>query len=141
MCVLTVVHWLTAYIRAIDTGGAAVKILAALALVFLAAISAVSAQTSKPTKGKSPAGNAAVGKKDFLTRCSACHGMDARGKTAMADTLGGVPDLHSKAVQMLTDAKIKEVITSGTDKMPAVPDVNDVEIANLIAFIRSLDKK
>jgi mono/diheme cytochrome c family protein len=118
-----------------------VKNFAALALVFLATTSCVSAQTSKPAKGKSPAGNAAAGKKDFLTRCSACHGMDARGKTAMADTLGGVPDLHSKAVQMLTDAKIKDVITQGTDKMPAVPDVNDADVANLIAFIRSLDKK
>jgi mono/diheme cytochrome c family protein len=117
------------------------RTLTALAFLLLAATSCVSAQASKPAQGKPAAGKATAGKRDFLTRCSACHGMDATGKTPMADTLGGVPDLHSKAVQMLTDAKIKMVITEGTDKMPAVPDVSDDEVANLIAFIRSLGKK
>jgi len=103
--------------------------------------SGASAQADKTVQGKPAAGNAATGRKDFLTRCSACHGMDARGKTPMADTMGGVPDLHSKAVQTLTNAKIKQTITQGTDKMPPVPDVSDSEVANLIAFIRSLGQK
>jgi mono/diheme cytochrome c family protein len=114
---------------------------AAVAFLLFSVASGVSAQGSKAAQDKSVAGNAAAGKKDYLARCSACHGMDARGKTPIADTLGGVPDLHSAKVQMLTDAKIKMTITEGTDKMPPVPDVSGADAANLIAFIRSLNSK
>jgi mono/diheme cytochrome c family protein len=124
----------------IIVGGTYLKIVAALALFFFIASPHSFAQ-SKPVPGKPAAGKAAAGKKDFEVRCAACHGMDASGKTPMADTMGGIPDLHSKGVQSLTDAKIKKTITEGTDKMPAVPDVSDEEVANLIAFIRSLGKK
>lgn len=117
------------------------RTLAALALFLFAASPYAIAQASKPAPAKSSPGNAVVGKKDFLIRCSACHGMDAVGKTPMADTLGGIPDLHSKKAQALTDAQIKKTITEGYGNMPPVPDVTGPEVANLTAFIRSLVKK
>ena len=117
------------------------RTLAAFALFIFSTSPFAIAQSSKPSPAKSPAGNAAAGKKDFETRCSACHGADAVGKTPIADSLGGIPDLHSKKVQTLSDAQLKKTITEGNGNMPPVPDMNDSDLANLIAFIRSLATK
>ena len=118
------------------------KLFAIAVITLFAGAPHASAQTSKAAPPKSAApGNAAAGRKDFMARCSACHGMDARGKTPMADTLGGIPDLHSDKVQKLPDAQIKKTITQGNANMPPVPDVSDADVANFIAFIRSLGKK
>ena len=117
------------------------KVLAVFVLAFLAGSAYAIAQSSKSDQDKSSTGNAEAGKKSFEMRCSPCHGADGSGKTAIADSLGGIPDLHSKEVQMLTDDEIKKVITKGTDKMPPVSDVTDAEVADLIAFIRVLGAK
>ena len=77
----------------------------------------------------------------FQEHCAVCHGSDATGKTPMAKALGTIADLHSKTVQSLTDAQIRTVITEGKEKMPPVRGLSDTEIANVIAFIRSLGKK
>jgi cytochrome c6 len=87
------------------------------------------------------AGSAAAGKAVFQEHCAVCHGADATGKTPMAKALGGIPDFHSKTVQSLTDAQIRTVITEGKEKMPPVRNLSDAQIANVIAFIRSLGKK
>jgi len=86
-------------------------------------------------------GNTAQGKATFQERCSVCHGADASGHTPVAQALGTIPDYRSKAVQDLTDAQIRTVITEGKGKMPAAKGLSQTEIANLIAFIRSLAKK
>ena len=86
-------------------------------------------------------GNTAQGKATFQARCAVCHGADASGHTPIAQALGTIPDYRSNTVQSLTDAQIRVVITDGKGKMPPVRGVSEAEIANLIAFIRSLAKK
>ncbi len=83
-------------------------------------------------------GNAPAGKAVFMDQCSICHGVDASGKTPMAKSLGvTIPDYRSKQVQSLTDPDIRRVITEGKGSMPPVGNLNEGDLTNLIAFIRS----
>jgi len=86
-------------------------------------------------------GNATAGKATFQARCVMCHGADASGHTLIAKSLGTIPDYRSTTVQSLTDTQIRAVITDGKGKMPPARGLSETEIANLIAFIRSLAKK
>ena len=86
-------------------------------------------------------GNAAQGKATFQERCAVCHGADASGHTPIAKALGTIPDYRSNTVQSLTDAQIRGVIADGKGKMPPARGVSEAQVANLIAFIRSLAKK
>ena len=83
-------------------------------------------------------GNVTAGKAVYMDQCSICHGEDASGKTAVAKSLGAtIPDYRSKQVQSLTDPDIRRVITEGKGSMPPVGNLNEGDITNLIAFIRS----
>jgi cytochrome c6 len=78
----------------------------------------------------------------FKARCSACHGSDGNGNSAMGKTLGA-PDLHSDAVQKQTDVQLIDAITNGVGKkMPAFKDkLTDAQIKSLVAYIRELVRK
>jgi cytochrome c2 len=41
----------------------------------------------------------------------------------------------------MSDADIKKVITEGKDKMKPVAGLNDTDISNVIAYVRSMKKK
>ena len=87
-------------------------------------------------------GDAAIGKETFRKNCATCHGVNGDGNGPMAKALNLKPaDLSSKEIQALSDADIEKVITQGKGKMKPVKDLTKVDIANLIAFIRSLAKK
>jgi len=86
-------------------------------------------------------GSASAGKATFKSRCAICHGADASGNNAVAKSLGGIPDLRSKRIQALTDVEIQRVITEGRGKMPPQGNLSKSDIANLIAFIRSIAVK
>jgi mono/diheme cytochrome c family protein len=87
-------------------------------------------------------GNAAKGKDTFTNRCAGCHGKDGSGNQALANMMKTtIPPLSSKDVQASSDAEISKVITSGKGKMPAQKNLSSAEVANLVAFIRSLAKK
>ena len=84
------------------------------------------------------------GREDFLSRCAACHGFDARGRTPIgANVYPRIPDLHSDSTQDLSDGEIHYIIENGIQLtgMPAMPSV-DSESADeswkLTAYIRSL---
>ena len=90
----------------------------------------------------SAAGNASAGKEVFLKHCAACHGPDGMGKEAVAKMMKTtIPPLPSKEVQALSDAEITKVITEGKGKMKPLKDAKASEVANLVAFVRSLAKK
>ena len=78
----------------------------------------------------------------FKARCSVCHGADGSGNSAMGKTLGA-PDLHSDAVQKLSDTQLIDAITNGVGKkMPAFKDkLTDVQIKSLVGYIRDLVRK
>ncbi len=49
--------------------------------------------------------------------------------------------LDSKEVQAKSDAELRKVIIEGMGKVKPVTGLTDSEVANLIAYVRSLAKK
>jgi mono/diheme cytochrome c family protein len=87
-------------------------------------------------------GSAKDGKEAFRQHCVACHAADGSGNQAMAKAAKlTIPDLGSKEVQAESDADLKKVITEGKGKMKPVKDLSGKDVANLVAFIRTLAKK
>ncbi|HKV26310.1 MAG TPA: cytochrome c [Candidatus Acidoferrum sp.] len=82
-----------------------------------------------------------TGKSLFTAKCAMCHGADATGKTPMGQALK-IPDLHSDAVQKLSDAELTEIVTKGKNKMPAYESkLSKEEIGKLVEFVREMGKK
>jgi mono/diheme cytochrome c family protein len=104
--------------------------------------SAVLLMFVSPALMAAPAGDATVGKDVYTKRCAICHGDDGSGDTPMAAAFGPPPppDFRSKTVQSMTDAQITNVVKNGKDRMPKQTAVNDDDIANIIAYIRTLPK-
>jgi mono/diheme cytochrome c family protein len=75
----------------------------------------------------------------YTAQCSNCHGVDGRGKTTAKMEIA---DLHSKAVQDLSDSDLYESIARGT-KHHAYPHaylyrgMKEKEIRALVQYIRS----
>ncbi len=89
-----------------------------------------------------PTGDAAAGKDTFRQNCATCHGVDGTGNGPMTKALHLKPaDLTSKRVQALSDADIEKTITHGKGDMKPIKDLTKVDIANLIAYVRSIAKK
>ena len=66
----------------------------------------------------------------YASRCAACHA---------ADGTGGVgPDLTSASVDQQDDSMITNIIVNGSGGMPAFGDLSEQEVADIVAFIRSL---
>ncbi|HUQ93671.1 MAG TPA: PQQ-dependent dehydrogenase, methanol/ethanol family [Bryobacteraceae bacterium] len=77
----------------------------------------------------------ARGRDSFAKNCAACHGANAKG--------GRAPDLTSEQFKWgATDEALKQNIRKGIagTQMPAF-DIPDAELADLIAFVRSLSGK
>jgi cytochrome c553 len=112
----------------------------ALALIALSTLSASPAY----------AADANAGKALFAQRCAMCHGEKGAGDGALAATMpeGQKPrNLTAGANKYATDdAKLKEIIQKGgaavglSVMMPGQADLNDTQLADLIAFIHSLKK-
>jgi mono/diheme cytochrome c family protein len=84
-------------------------------------------------------GDVAKGK-ELYSRCAVCHGDSGEGKEAIAKMFGvTMPPLASKEVQSLSDADLKKIIDEGKGKMRPVK-MSDQEVADVIAFMRSLKK-
>ncbi len=87
-------------------------------------------------------GDAVAGKATFKQKCVACHGADGSGNAAVAKMMKAtIPDLGSKEVQAQSDADLEKAITQGKGKMPAVKQLTDSDLHNLVAYIRTLAKK
>ena len=86
--------------------------------------------------------DAATGKALFTKRCATCHGANGEGREALAKTLKvQMRHLGSKEVLAKSDAQLKKDTVEGTGKMKPVKDLKDSEVADIIAYLRSLDKK
>ncbi|MBI4459279.1 MAG: cytochrome c [Acidobacteria bacterium] len=86
-------------------------------------------------------GDAQAGKAVFDTKCKACHGADAKGNPAIAKVMKAtLPDMTSKEFQGKPDDEFKKQINEGSGKMKPVKGLSDQQIADVIAFIRSLAK-
>lgn len=83
------------------------------------------------------------GHEAFLANCATCHGVDARGRTAIgANVYPRVPDLHSDATQNLSDGEIHYIIENGVQLsgMPALlgpHHESGAESWKLVSYIRS----
>jgi alcohol dehydrogenase (cytochrome c) len=76
--------------------------------------------------------NADSGRKAFVTRCASCHGTDGNG-----GELG--PAIAARAV-LRTDDELRTVLRTGFPAagMPAFASIAEAEVADLIAFVRTL---
>jgi mono/diheme cytochrome c family protein len=78
--------------------------------------------------------------KTLFGRCSICHGASGEGKEAIAKAYGvKIRALSSKEVQSLDNAALKKIIVEGKGKMQPVK-LSDAEVADILAFIRTLKK-
>jgi len=92
------------------------------------------------------AGNAEAGGKLYQARCSPCHGPDGKAATPTAQALNPKPRDHTDGAYMnqLSNEHIAKVIKNGgpavgkSPIMPAQTDLNDQQIEDVIAFVRTL---
>ena len=86
-------------------------------------------------------GDAKAGKALYDKSCATCHGADGTAKEAIAKMLKvEIPHLGSKDVQAKSDADLKKVVTDGFQKMKPVKGLADKDLANIIAYVRTLKK-
>lgn len=79
------------------------------------------------------------GKTVFESKCQPCHGPNGEGKESIAKMYKvEMHPLGSKEIQAKSDDEIKTTITQGHGKMKPVNGLNDKQIADVIAFVRTL---
>ena len=92
------------------------------------------------------AGSVEAGGKLYQTRCSPCHGPDGKAATPTAQALNPKPRDHTDGAYMnqLSQEHLAKVIKDGgpavgkSPIMPPNPDLNDQQIDDIIAFVRTL---
>lgn len=86
-------------------------------------------------------GDAKAGKAVYDKSCATCHSADGAPKEAIAKMLKvEIPHLGAKEVQEKSDADLKKIITEGYEKMKPVKGLSDKDVANVIAYTRTLKK-
>ena len=79
------------------------------------------------------------GKTVFLAKCQGCHGPNGEGKPAIAKMFNvTMHPLGSKEIQAKSDADFKKTITTGQGKMKPVSGLDDKQVVDVIAFVRTL---
>ena len=79
------------------------------------------------------------GKTVYVAKCQGCHGANGEGIAAIAKMFNvTIPALGSKEIQAKTDADLKKVITEGHGKMKPVSGLDDKQVADVVAFVRTL---
>ena len=79
------------------------------------------------------------GKALFASKCQACHGAKGEGKASIAKMFSvTMHPLGSKEIQTKPDADLKKTITEGHGKMKPVGGLDDKQVADVIAFVRTL---
>lgn len=86
--------------------------------------------------------NAEAGKAVYDKKCATCHGKTGEGNPAIAKTLKvELRALGSKEVQAQSDDQLRKFVTEGTAKKKPVKGLSDADLANVIAYLRTLAKK
>ena len=76
----------------------------------------------------------------YKGKCAMCHGADGKGSPTGLKM--GAHDFTSDEVQKQADLQLSVIIAKGKGKMPAYEGkLKDVEIKDLVAYIRGLAKK
>ena len=79
------------------------------------------------------------GKSIYAAKCQACHGPNGEGKAAIGKVFNvTMPVLGSKEIQSQSDADLKKTVTEGHGKMKPVGGLDDAQVADVIAFVRTL---
>jgi cytochrome c553 len=116
------------------------KVICAAAFI-LTVVSGVALAQSK--------GDAKAGKLKYDANCVGCHGATGKGDGAAAAALNPKPGDMSdgKAMKALSDKYLFDIIKDGgvsQKKSPIMPGIakklNDQEISDIVAYIRSLAK-
>ena len=92
---------------------------------------ATAASTAAPVAAAAVAGGVGNGKELFTANgCIACHA---------ADLSGGIgPKLAGRTTADLTEDRIRSQVRNGGNGMPAFEKITDQQLADIIAFIRSV---
>lgn len=87
-------------------------------------------------------GDPTAGKAVYTQHCVSCHAADGKGNAKIATMMKvTIPDSSSKEAQAESDADLQKVISQGKGKMPAVKQLTDSDLHNLVAYIRTLAHK
>lgn len=79
------------------------------------------------------------GKALFASKCLVCHGARGEGKASIAKLFSvTMHPLGSKEIQTKPDADLKKTTTEGRGKMKPVGGMDDKQVADIIAFVRTL---
>jgi cytochrome c6 len=77
----------------------------------------------------------------YKAKCSACHGADGKGDTAMGKKMG-LRDFASPEVQKMSDDELSAIIGEGKNKMPGYKkSLKPDQIKELVRYIRSMAGK
>jgi mono/diheme cytochrome c family protein len=102
----------------------------------------VIAAVSPLTIAASSQGNPESGRKIYLESCQSCHGPTVKGDSDMAAYLTPPPsNLTAKPTQAKSDAELRTIILKGrpgTAMASFDGAFDDVQLTNLIAYIRSI---
>lgn len=102
-----------------------------------AAVAQTFAQSASLAADKKPH----PGKDIYERRCALCHGPDGSPQESVAKMLQAeIPHLGSPRVQSKSDAEIQKVVKDGAGKMKAMKGIADMDITNIIAFMRTFKK-
>jgi mono/diheme cytochrome c family protein len=108
--------------------------------IALGAMMVLALAVSVSTASAKGAGNEDLGAKTFKTTCVMCHGEDGTG-TPTGKALKA-PDLHSDAVQKMTEAQIAEQISNGKNSMPPFKStLSKEQIQALAKYVHTFGKK
>lgn len=84
-------------------------------------------------------GNAEAGKAVYDKKCASCHGPDGTPKAAIAKMMKvEMRHLGSKEVQAKDDEQLGKESVEGVGKMRPVKGLSEKDVANLVAFVRTL---
>jgi mono/diheme cytochrome c family protein len=84
-------------------------------------------------------GDSAAGKAIYTKNCASCHSADGAPKDAIAKLLKvEMRHLGSAEVQSKSDEVLSKEISEGVGKMKPVKGLQDTDMVNLIAFVRTL---
>lgn len=91
--------------------------------------------------GGAAKGDAAAGKTVYTAKCASCHGKNGEGNKNLEKALKvPIRDLGSKEVQAKSDEQLAKESSEGVGKMRPVKGLSEQDVANVVAFIRSLKK-
>ena len=86
-------------------------------------------------------GNAEAGKALYDKKCASCHAKDGAGNPGIAKAMKvELRHLGSKEVLDQKDEVLKKFVTDGTEKKKPVKGLSEQELADVIAYVRTLKK-